>query len=143
VDAGTNKVGINTGTPNGLLEVRSGVVTETALLVGRESSTDQSGDICQLWSTKATGFDFIDIKSGATYGSGAWSGGTKVFGVSAEGLTETQNIYPLANDTYYLGKNDDDTPLAWKGVIVKDTTNGKYYRVEVINGTVTATDLTD
>jgi len=55
----------------------------------------------------------------------------------------SQNHYPKADDTYYLGKNDDDTPAAWKGVIVKDTTNGKYYRVEVINGTVTATDLTD
>ena len=53
------------------------------------------------------------------------------------------NIYPHTDDTYYLGKNDDDTPFAWKGVILKDTTNGKYYRIEIINGSVTATDLTD
>lgn len=53
------------------------------------------------------------------------------------------NLLPLADATYYLGKNDDDTPAAWKGVILKDTTNGKYYRVEVISGVVTATDLTD
>ena len=53
------------------------------------------------------------------------------------------NIYPLADDTYYVGKNDDDSPLAWKGIILKDTTNGKYYRIEIINGVVTATDLTD
>lgn len=53
------------------------------------------------------------------------------------------NIFPTTDNTYYLGKNDDDTPKAWKGVIVKDTTNGKYYRVEVISGVVTATDLTD
>jgi len=26
---------------------------------------------------------------------------------------------------------------------LKDTTDGKYYRIEVINGVVTATDLTD
>lgn len=55
----------------------------------------------------------------------------------------TGDLWPLADDTYYLGKNDDDTPFAWKGVILKDTTNGKYYRIEVINGVVTATDLTD
>ncbi len=53
------------------------------------------------------------------------------------------DIYPSTNNSYYLGKNDDDTPFAWKGVILKDTTNGKYYRIEVISGVVTATDLTD
>jgi len=57
--------------------------------------------------------------------------------------TLTGNIYPGADNTYYLGKNDDDTPLAYKGVILKDTTDGKYYRIEVISGVVTATDLTD
>jgi hypothetical protein len=55
----------------------------------------------------------------------------------------TGDLWPLVDDTYYLGKNDDDTPFAWKGLILKDTTDGKYYRIEVINGVVTATDLTD
>ena len=59
------------------------------------------------------------------------------------GLVSTHSHYPVADDTYYLGKNDDDTPFAWKGVILKDTTDGKYYRIEVISGVVTATDLTD
>lgn len=53
------------------------------------------------------------------------------------------NIQPVTDDTYYLGRNNDDSPLAWKGVILKDTTNGKYYRIEIISGVVTATDLTD
>lgn len=53
------------------------------------------------------------------------------------------NIYPHTNNAYYIGKNDDDAPAAWKGIILKDTTNGKYYRIEVISGVVTATDLTD
>jgi len=53
------------------------------------------------------------------------------------------NIWPETDNANYLGKNDDDAPKAWKGVILKDTTNGKYYRIEIINGTVTATDLTD
>ena len=55
----------------------------------------------------------------------------------------TGNLEPATDDTYYLGKNDDDTPKAWKGVILKDTTNGKWYRLEIISGVVTATDLTD
>jgi hypothetical protein len=64
--------------------------------------------------------------------------------IASDGLaTLAGNLYPGADDTYYLGKNDDDSPLAWKAVILKDTTNGKYYRVEVISGVVTATDLTD
>jgi hypothetical protein len=55
----------------------------------------------------------------------------------------TGDVRPVTDNTYYLGKNDDDTPQAWKGVILKDTTNGKYYRIEVINGVITPTDLTD
>ena len=58
-------------------------------------------------------------------------------------LKVAADIQPATDDTYYLGKNDDDTPFAWKGVILKDTTDGNYYRIEVVNGVVTATDLTD
>ena len=53
------------------------------------------------------------------------------------------DIFPATDDTYYLGKNDDDSPLAWKGLVLKDTTNGKYYRIEITNGSIVATDLTD
>ena len=53
------------------------------------------------------------------------------------------DFWPATNNAYYLGKNDDDSPFAWKAIILADTTNGKYYRVEVISGVVTATDLTD
>jgi hypothetical protein len=57
--------------------------------------------------------------------------------------TLSGDIYPAADNTNYIGKNDDDSPAAYKGVILKDTTNGKYYRIEIINGVITATDLTD
>ena len=63
--------------------------------------------------------------------------------VTIKGLLSTGNIYPATDNTHYIGKNDDDTPLAYKGIILKDTTNGKYYRIEIINGTITPTDLTD
>ena len=66
-----------------------------------------------------------------------------VGGFQAGAVSNMQNIYPITDDTYYLGKNDDDSPFAWKGLILKDTTDGKYYRIECINGVVTATDLTD
>lgn len=53
------------------------------------------------------------------------------------------DIWPDAHDTYYLGRNDDDTPLAYRGLILADTANGKHYRIECINGVVRATDLTE
>jgi len=55
----------------------------------------------------------------------------------------TYNVYPVSDNTYYLGKNDDDNPLAYKGVILKDTTDGNYYRIQVTNGVVEAIDLSD
>ncbi len=58
------------------------------------------------------------------------------------GILSSGNMYPIADDTCYLGKNSISSPLAWKGVVVKDTTNGNYYRVEVINGVVTPTQIT-
>ena len=52
----------------------------------------------------------------------------------------TANIYPGTDDTYYLG--EIGTPYkAWKAVILADTTDGKHYKIETINGTVTATAL--
>lgn len=53
------------------------------------------------------------------------------------------NVYPYADDTYYVGKNDDDSPFAYKGIILKDQTDGKYYRVELNGGSLTVVDLTD
>lgn len=69
-------------------------------------------------------------------------GAIQIVARSVRALT-AGDIWPLLDDTYYLGKNDDDTPFAWKGLILKDTTDGKYYRIECVNGAVTATDLTD
>jgi hypothetical protein len=68
--------------------------------------------------------------------------GVQKFSVDCNGLISGGNIYPIADDTYYLGKNSISTPLAWKGVILKDTTNGNYYRITVVSGTVTATQIT-
>lgn len=71
------------------------------------------------------------------------SGGAASIVPSAGVLNVTGDVRPTTDNTYYLGKNDDDTPQAWKGVILKDTTDGKYYRIEMVSGVITATDLTD
>jgi hypothetical protein len=49
------------------------------------------------------------------------------------------DIYPAADNSYYLGKNSSISPKAFKGLILKDTTNSNYYRIEIISGTITAT----
>ena len=63
--------------------------------------------------------------------------------IDSSGITSVRNLYPQADDTYCLGKNDDDTPFGWKGLILKDTTNGKHYRIQLTNGAVDIVDLTD
>jgi hypothetical protein len=68
----------------------------------------------------------------------------KLLSYNFDGTVTTQNLYPATDDTYYLGKNDDDTPYAWKGVILKDQAGtGKYYRIEVSGDALQITDLTD
>lgn len=62
---------------------------------------------------------------------------------TAANVLSTQALWPTVDDTFYLGKYDDDTPFAWKAVVVKDSTNGKYYAIGTTNGVVLATDLTD
>ena len=112
-----------------------------------------------LVSDQAAAGNLMTLKSPAV--SGAWGmlvqgagtaedvylqlGTAKLKGRSdAETYLRTSgDLYPDTDNSYYLGKNNDDTPLAWKGVILKDTTNGTYYRIEIINGVITATSLTD
>jgi hypothetical protein len=54
------------------------------------------------------------------------------------------NIEPITDNTYYLGRNDDDSPKAWKGLILKDQAGtGKYYRVEISGDALQIADLTD
>lgn len=60
---------------------------------------------------------------------------------SANSRLESINFVPITDDTYYLGRNSSSAPKAWKGVVLKDTTNSTYYRIEIINGVVTATAL--
>lgn len=69
------------------------------------------------------------------------SGGVATVAPTGAVMKLTGNFYPTTDDTYYLGKNSSSTPFAWKGVILKDTTDGNYYRIEVISGVVTATML--
>ena len=50
------------------------------------------------------------------------------------------NIEPAVDDAYYLGE-DTGTFKSFKGVILKDTVNGKHYKITVASGVLTATAL--
>jgi len=68
---------------------------------------------------------------------------TNSVGVTIDGvLLKDGNVLPSIDDSYYVGKNSISSPLAWKGLILKDTTDGNYYRIEVTNGSIVATQIT-
>lgn len=126
-----------------------GRVMQVGLLEGINTNSLEEGDILYV-SAATEGVPSTTVpvtpnyvqEIGTVLVKSATAGSIQIIARSVRGVG-TGDLWPLANDTYYLGKNDDDTPFAWKGVILKDTTDGKYYRIEVINGVVTATDLTD
>lgn len=74
--------------------------------------------------------------------SGTTIGQLVIYDIPSFGAISTGDIWPVTDDTYYLGKNSISTPYAFKGLIVKDTTNGNYYRIEVISGSIAATQIT-
>jgi hypothetical protein len=51
------------------------------------------------------------------------------------------NAQPDTDDTYYLGRNSATSPKAWKGLILKDQSNGNYYRITSNAGALTLTAL--
>lgn len=91
---------------------------------------------------------YVGSHAALTAGNGSdlalWGAGHVILHAGASAFVKSDNTFvPSTDNTLYLGKNDDDTPLAWKGLILKDQSNGKYYRIEMVAGTITATDLTD
>jgi hypothetical protein len=90
--------------------------------------------------------NFINDQHTGTVTEGPSTGGLSEYTQGFDVYTHNShfpNIYPSKDNTYYLGKNDDDAPFAWKGIILKDQTNGKYYRLELNSGALSIVDLTD
>jgi hypothetical protein len=89
---------------------------------------------------------YNDSNGSATYYTdySVSSAGVATIAPSAAILNVTGDVRPTTDNTYYLGKNDDDTPQAWKGIILKDQAGtGKYYRLEVYDNALRIVDLTD
>ena len=64
-------------------------------------------------------------------------------GTAARTLVKAEavpDLVPASDDTYYVGENSSPYK-AFKGVVLKDTSNGKHYRVQVTNGSLEAVAL--
>jgi hypothetical protein len=167
VDSTNHRVGVGTAVPSLKFDVKgtpNTTFTNCPLLMQVHTTSayaDNMGGGISLGGmyddTHSTTFGYIaGLKDGAgdgdtagklILGARATGGGAPdmaVVTIYGTGITTTKNIYPVTDDTYYLGKNDDDTPFAWKGLILKDQGGtGKYYRLEIVDNTLVITDLTD
>ena len=152
VDTTNKRVGVNVVPSYPFHVVGTTYITGTTTFVGTltvQPTGDYIGFVFNGYDDRI--LEYIAIRDTGTFGQILVSGklviqtlnSQPIALISASTVDITGDIYPETDNTYYLGRNDDDSPKAFKGVILKDTTNGKYYRIEVINGTVTATDLTD
>lgn len=125
-----------TGLANSPLSTDNSTYIKVSLFSDTAGQGLKIGDYGNI-RTPATGNNAIILDY---YTGAAWAAG---LAIDTSGNTIAKNIYPVTDNTYYVGKNDDDTPFAYKGIILKDQGNGKYYRIELINGLIVATDLTD
>jgi len=94
--------------------------------------------------TGSEAYEAIFYNSGS-YPIGLWTNATRRLRIGGDGKIDVGGDFrPVTDNTYYLGKNDDDSPQAWKGLILKDQAGtGKYYRLEVYNNALRIVDLTD
>jgi hypothetical protein len=124
--AAANTLALRNSTNQNTLHVNN-THTDTSNYERMALSGVQGASINITAETAGTGGDNLDV----------------VLTPAGTGAVRVGNVYPIADDTYYLGKPDDDTPFAFKGLVLKDTTNGKYYNIVVTNGAIVVTDLTD
>ena len=118
-----------TGASNVFLGIYSGsrqTTNSNLLIVDNQDRTNAAGELA----------------NSLIYGTFAAAAADQTLALNA--TVSAGNLYPRIDDTYYLGKNDDDTPFAWKGIILKDQGGtGKYYRLEINGDALQIVDLTD
>jgi len=126
-DVPSYKLSVVDTSGNCAINIQSAASGSASLWLGR------SGYLTLGGVSYANGTDTLSLRSG---------GSDMITITSAE--IKSKNFYPYADNTYYLGKNDDDTPFAWRGIALKDQGGtGKYYRLEVYGDAIRIVDLTD
>jgi hypothetical protein len=123
-------------TMTGALLLPDGALATPALSFSADTNTGiyrVTNDILGVVVNGALGLLISATGNGVTL----YTGGAPIGHVSATGFE------PETDNTFYLGRNDDDSPKAWKGLIMKDQTTGTYYRLQIDSGALTLIDLTD
>jgi hypothetical protein len=94
----------------------------------------RGGTIGKLEAHFDSTFDGAWVGASTNHPTYLISNNSPVLSVSSGGLI------PETDDTYYLGEIGSPYK-AYKALILKDTTDGKHYKIESINGVLTATAL--
>lgn len=152
-DEVNNRLGIGTASPSYNIDVNTTADADIRLKTANNAynridrgATNKDGGFMFLTNGSANwmiGVFGASVATGTDVDFYDFSGtpGTRMKISQTTGTLNTRNIEPLTDDTYYLGENSATTPHAWKGAIFKDQGNGNYYRLEIINGVITATAL--
>jgi hypothetical protein len=56
-------------------------------------------------------------------------------------ITYAKAILPISENTYYLGNPSDAAPICWKGIMLHDQTNGKHWKLTMVGGVLTTTEV--
>ena len=135
----------NTFLDNSRLESASGAAFRSALYMKYATTVNITNNVLggdealqDFPASYSTITDFRELNN--TYFGVGTAQYTTVTGAKVKVIGD---FWPGIDNTYYLGKNDDDSPFAWKGLILKDTADGNYYRIESTNGSLVVTDLSD
>lgn len=100
----------------------------SALSGGITLSDNSDADTFRIYGT---------YSDGDTYLEGLDAGDLVLKSASAQ-VTVDDDLEPEADDTYYLG----DYSKGFKGLILKDTTDGKWYSIRSTNGAVVIAEVT-
>ena len=137
--AGTGTLNAFTGTVND--EVDVGVTLNIGGIEFEEDAGYVTRNDMPVSSSSADGtrMAYVDkIDGNNVFEIGAFSDGAG--GVSGEYTKTYGNILPGVDGTYFLGEPTGSF-TSFKGVILKDTVDGKHYKITVASGSLVATAL--
>lgn len=146
-----------TGTSGTVVPLLDGANTWSSVQVFQTStaapasfrSSDANG-VYVTWRNVSSSTTIGDVGASAQIVSGSATdfcmnsrAGNVILATASGGRVQVTSggIEPYADDTYYVGRNSSSSPKAFKGLILKDTSNGNYYRLQVTAGVVNVVAL--
>lgn len=99
------------------------------------------------WNNAAPRYDSTGTIAGYGYTNASevifYAGVSAAAGTAAPGVIKitAAGIEPVTDNAFYVGRNSSTSPKAFKGIIMKDTVTGTYYRIEISSGALTLVSL--